>query len=272
MEEPFVSVIVPVYNAESTLERCLRSILNQSYRHLEVIAVNDGSRDGSLCLLRRFEKADARVRVLSQPNAGVSAARNAALAKATGTYVQFVDSDDTLVPEAIERMVHAMQSQRCDLVIGAYNEVFREQSQRRGFFKRDATLSQSTLLGKLSAHPNSFYYGVLWNKLYRLEPIRSADIRFDSRLPWGEDFAFNTQYMRYAVRTAVLARPVYNYNRNMNGLAISSAMACVAHPLYSIRVKVVLHKYYKQLYIDTGLYETYRKVLPAYLFKVTINN
>lgn len=266
-----VSVIVPVYNAESTLRRCLDSILRQNYPAMEILLVNDGSKDGSLSVLKEYEQLDSRVKVYSQLNGGVSSARNLALEHALGTYVQFVDSDDVLLPGSTAEMVHAMESQGCDMVIAAYNEVLHEIPQRRGFLKTDMVLSQQSLLDKLCAHPNSFYYAVLWNKLYRREVVVENDIRFHLQLPWGEDFVFNMQYMRHVRQAAVLAKPVYDYFRNLNGLALATGLRTVLHPVRAIRVKLTLHRHYRQLYIDTGLYEQYRHVLPQYLFKVTIN-
>lgn len=95
-----VSVIVPVYNAEKTLVSCIGSVLHQPFEDIEVLAVDDGSTDQSLALLREIAARDGRVRVFAQDNSGVAAARNLALNHAVGTYVQFVDSDDLLAPDA----------------------------------------------------------------------------------------------------------------------------------------------------------------------------
>ncbi|MEG0268737.1 MAG: glycosyltransferase, partial [Clostridia bacterium] len=267
-----VSVIVPVYNSEKTIERCMNSILAQSYLALEVLAVDDGSTDQSLSLLKQYAEKDTRVRVLMQANAGVSSARNLAINNATGVYVQFVDSDDTLPTDATESLVHAIETPGCNLAIAAYTEVIGSMRQRRGFLREDMVLGQFALLDRLSAHPNSCYYAVLWNKLYRRDVIILNSIRCDSKLPWGEDFAFNTCYYQHVNCAAVLDKQVYEYARNPNGLTVSTACACLVHPIASIKVKFALHSYYKQLYVKTGLYEQYKHVLPQYLFKVTINN
>lgn len=267
-----VSVIVPVYNAQETIERCLSSILEQTYPALEVLVVDDGSTDQSLALVREFEREDSRVRVLAQANSGVAAARNLAMNHATGDYLQFVDSDDELSPDSTESLVTALETQRCDLAIAPYWEVVGGLRQRRGYLNKDMVLSQRSFLDRLSAHPNSFYYAVLWNKLYRRDLVILNSIRCDAWLPWGEDFAMNTEYYRYCHSVAVLSKPVYHYIRNMNGLALSSARTCLLHPVHAIRVKFRLQKYYNRLYLETGLYDEYRHVLPQYLFKVTINH
>jgi len=267
-----VSVIVPVYNAEKTIESCIGSILNQTYRELEVLAVDDGSTDQSLVLLRAMEAADGRMRVFSQANSGVAAARNLAINQARGVYLQFVDSDDFVPAQATQRMVEAMEAQGCDMALAPYTEVIGSIRQKRGFLSQDMVLDQRQFLGKLSEHPNSFFYSVLWNKLYRRDIIVRNSIRCDGRLPWGEDFAFNTEYYRWAARVAVLSEPVYEYIRNPMGLALSTSRQCVIHPWYNMKVKVWLYRYYVRLYEQVGLYEEYKHVLPQYLFKVTINN
>ena len=114
-----VSVIVPVYNAEKTLVSCIGSVLHQPFEDIEVLAVDDGSTDQSLALLREIAEQDGRVRVFAQDNSGVAAARNLALNHAVGTYVQFVDSDDLLAPDATGRMVEAMRNLAEEIPVNA---------------------------------------------------------------------------------------------------------------------------------------------------------
>lgn len=272
MNPPVVSVIVPIYNAEKTLARCLGSILKQTHTALEVLAVNDGSTDGSLAVLNEIAAADSRVRVFDKPNGGVAAARNLAIEAAEGEYLQFVDSDDELPSDATARMVAAMESQNCELVIAPYTEVVGTIRRKRGFLSEDMVLEQADFLDRFSEHPNSFFYAVLWNKLYRRQIIAENGIRCDSRLPWGEDFAFNAEYYRFAHGVAVLSEPVYDYIRNPGGLALTTSRRCLIHPIYSIKVKVWIYRYYVRLFEQVGLYDRYKQKLPQYLFKVTINN
>lgn len=271
-ERAAVSVIVPVYNAEKTLSRCMESILRQTWTDIEVLAVDDGSTDQSLNLLRDFEAKDGRVRVFAQANTGVAAARNLAINNACGTYLQFVDSDDRLPPDATERMLRAMEERGCELAIAPYDEVVGQFRQKRGYLDRDMALSQRQFLDRLTAHPNSFFYAVLWNKLYRRDIVIRNGIRCDGRLPWGEDFAFNTEYYRWISRVAVLEGSVYDYIRSPGGLALSTSRQAVIHPWYAMKVKVWLYRYYVRLFEQVGLYEEYKNVLPQYLFKVTINH
>lgn len=272
MSRSVVSVIIPVYNAGERLRACLDSVLSQTYDALEIVAVNDGSTDSSLEILREYERADKRVHVLSTPNSGVSAARNLALSHATGEYLQFSDSDDTMPPDATQRMMDAITARSADIVIARYDAVIRSKSNTRGFFKSDMAMERGEFLDRLSKHPNSFYYSVLWNKLYRRNIVEANALRFDGSLPWGEDFAFNMSYYRYVRGAAIIGGSVYNYRRSLNGLSHNSVRLSIRRPFYSIGLKFKLYDYYSRLYREAGLYERYRSVLPLYLFKVTINN
>lgn len=111
-----VSIIVPVYNTEHYVERCINSLLTQTYRDIEIWAVDDGSTDGSFAVLERLEKQDARLHCLQVPHGGVSAARNAALANVTGAYLSFLDSDDWLESDTLECLVRDMEAHKADVV------------------------------------------------------------------------------------------------------------------------------------------------------------
>ena len=120
---PFVSLIIPVYNAEKYLRRCLNSAMQQTYQDMEIIVVNDGSVDTSLEICREYEKMDPRFRIINKENTGVSDSRNRAIAAARGTYLQFMDSDDWLTPDATESLVYAAEKFDADLVIADFYRV-----------------------------------------------------------------------------------------------------------------------------------------------------
>ena len=122
-DQPLVSIIVPVYNAEQSLPRCLDSICAQTYQNLEIILVDDGSTDDSLTVCRQFAYRDDRIRVLSQTNSGVSAARNNAMETATGKYIQFVDSDDWIDENMTFLLVQRAEREQADFIISHYCRV-----------------------------------------------------------------------------------------------------------------------------------------------------
>ena len=135
MNGPLVSIIVPVYNAAAGLAKCIETARRQTYGNIELLLVNDGSADSSPHICRMYARVDARIRVIDKENAGVSAARNDALRAARGDYIQFVDSDDYLAPNATEQLVRAAESLRCDLVIADYFRVAPSGITRHGFLK-----------------------------------------------------------------------------------------------------------------------------------------
>mgnify|MGYP000760255338 CR=1 FL=1 len=123
MEMPLVSIILPVYNAQSHLNRCLGSICAQQYEDLEIIVINDGSKDQSLPVCEEFRKKDSRILLVDKANSGVSDTRNLGLKLASGKYVQFVDSDDYIAPDYTARLVEAAEQSGADLVISPYTMV-----------------------------------------------------------------------------------------------------------------------------------------------------
>ena len=123
MDQPLVSIILPVYNAQNHLARCIGSILNQTYKNIELIILNDGSKDHSLPVCEEFRAKDSRIVLVDKENSGVSDTRNLGLKLAGGEYVQFVDSDDYIAPVYTARLVEAAEKTGADLVISPYTMV-----------------------------------------------------------------------------------------------------------------------------------------------------
>ena len=185
MNEPLVSIIVPVYNVESYLSPCLESIQRQSWRNLEVLMVDDGSTDGSSAVCADMAVADPRFRLLRQENAGVSAARNAALTLAGGKYLQFVDGDDRIHPQATETLVHAAEAMGADLVLSHFYRVDGERQAVRGHIKGERLLTRLEFAREMVKAPANYYYGVLWNKLYRRSIVESRACGSSGGWPGG---------------------------------------------------------------------------------------
>ena len=267
-ETPLVSVVIPAFNAEKTLERALNSVLNQSWHELQVIVVDDGSRDGTLSLARRVAEKDPRVTVLTQQNAGVSAARNQALASCRGTYIRFVDADDSLPPGSVEQMVKRAQRDGAELVIGGYREFFGEKSREKNLAGREDTIFLPELLPTLNHHANSYFYGVLWNKLFLRSRIQQGGAQFDPGFPWGEDFAFVMDYLAETEKIAFVREAVYEYRRNPESASVLQVLDSLVHPLKNIRIKIQLYQHLKRLYLQAGAYSRYRRTLWLYLFRV----
>ena len=116
-----VSIIIPIYNSDKTIDRCLKSIINQTYRNIEVICINDGSFDNSYKILQNYLKTDSRIKVINQTNKGVSSARNNGIKNSTGKYIMFVDADDYLKDNMIELLVKSIKKDSSDLLICNYD-------------------------------------------------------------------------------------------------------------------------------------------------------
>ena len=220
MGTPVVSVIVPAYNAEKTLEKCVKSILNQRFRDIEVLLVNDGSRDGTAALCDRLAEEDSRICVFHRENSGVSATRNFALTQARGEYIQFVDSDDWLEEDAVAAMVRAAQTHGSDLVIADYYRVYEGLAQPKSRAQAAGPVDADAFIRAFTDSPSAFYYGVLWNKLYRRDIIIRHNLRMDESLSWCEDLLFNMSYYKHIASAYALRTPVYYYVRSMTSLSM----------------------------------------------------
>ena len=272
MQEPLISVIIPAYNAEKLLSRCLKSVCGQTWKNLEILAVDDGSTDGTLACAQSFAAEDARVRVIHQANAGVSAARNAALKRCSGEWIRFVDADDELPPESIAQLARTVLTEKSDLVMAAYEEVIIDALHKvRDLAKRSDTVSCDEYLAFLNPNANSFFCGVLWNKLFRRDLIESQGLSFMSGLNYGEDFIFVCQYLREADRVSFSRDVVYRYIRHPGSLTFSQTMDSIRHPMRNIRNKKIMYNAMRDLYHHRGQYERYRRTLWLYLFRVTVN-
>ena len=260
MDQPLISVIVPVYNVAPYLGRCLDSIAAQTWGNLEVWLVDDGSTDDSAALCAAMAEKDPRFRLLRQENAGVSAARNLAMDHAGGQYLQFVDGDDFLPPDATETLARAASSTGADLVIGRFWRVAGGRSAIRGHIREDRVLTRQDYAEEMLKAPANFYYGVLWNKLYRRSIVEAGHLRCDPGVSWCEDFLFNLEYLRRARLIAACARPVYCYVKRPGSL-----VATQATPARTVEMKRTVFAAYKQLYQALDLYEERKLRVYGYL-------
>ena len=189
-----ISVIVPVYNAERYLKRCVESILMQTYSNLEVILVDDGSTDNSGKICDDYLKVDSRVRVIHKANGGVSSARNYGLEVAIGKYVTFVDSDDWIENDAIEILYNLLVKNKAECSCFSFyidkKHYIQECKQNGNTVK---VLDSSTAIE--FALSNNKFSGYVWNKLYSLHIIREKAICFDENISICEDLLFNIKYL-----------------------------------------------------------------------------
>ena len=259
---PTVSIIVPVYNAEHTIGRCIESILNQEYTDFELLLVDDGSTDTSGAVCDGYAAVDSRVQVIHKENTGVSASRNLALDRARGTYLQFLDSDDWITSDATSSLVRAMESGPCDLVISDFYRVVGERVSQKGDIDEDGIMTREEFAAHMMEDPADFYYGVLWNKLYRRAIVEAHHLRMDPEISWCEDFMFNLEYIRYAEVFRAIQIPIYYYVKTKGSLA-SQSLTISQTVKMKLTVFECYHRFFKTV-LDEDEYEKCR--LKVYRF------
>ena len=211
-----VSLIIPAYNAEKHIAKCLCSVHLQTYKKLQIIVVDDGSADDTL---RNIELASGQfdeLILIHQENMGVSSSRNAALDRAKGEYVCFLDADDALEPDAIEILVNAIENSDADWVSCQYSR-WNEDGERLEDY--DFRIGEYVFGG--DDDRLKFLTGVLlryhigfevWNKLYRTDIVKSHDIKFPERCRIGEDLAFNIKYLMYSKKLISIPDRLIRYS------------------------------------------------------------
>lgn len=251
---PLVSIIVPVYNSEKTLERCINSILNQTYKEFELILLNDGSTDASGEICDNYARKDQRIRVVQKENTGVSDTRNQGIAMAKGEYLQFLDSDDWITPDATGLFVRTATEYQCDMVIADFYRVIGERVSQKGSIEEDGLMDRVTYATNMMQKPADFYYGVLWNKFYKRSIIEKYNLKMDSSVSWCEDFMFNLEYIRHIQTIYALKVPVYYYVKTRGSL-VSQGMSMKK----TIQMKRTVFTYYNNFYKDVFGEEDYEK-------------
>lgn len=195
-----ISVIIPVYNAEPFLPACLDSVLAQTYRELEILLIDDGSTDGSGAICDRYAAMDPRIRVIHQPNGGVSNARNRGLELATGELISFVDSDDAMEPDMYELLTGLMQEHGADVSHCGYKRFDKQGELVREVNGTHRLMIQTGEEAIACMLRGAFFSNGLWNKLFRSSIVR--DLRFREDLKNNEDVLFNVHAFSRA-KTAV---------------------------------------------------------------------
>jgi glycosyltransferase involved in cell wall biosynthesis len=216
MDKVKISIVVPVYNAEEYLDRCLHSVLDQEFTSYEVILVDDGSTDASWLICDRYSSTDPRFITLHQPNKGVSAARNAGINMAQGEYVMFLDADDALLPDALESMVASASGE--DVVIGGYG-VFINNVPSSEVMPADTVSYKGHDYARFFEDNLLPYCELLdapWAKLFRTKAIRR--IRFNEDMDYAEDKLFVFEVLSKCTSILTVSKAVYGYYKRPGSL------------------------------------------------------
>ena len=213
-----VSIIVPIYNAEKYLEECIESVTKQTYKDLQIILVNDGSKDKSWELCKKLKNSDSRIVIATQSNAGVSVARNKGLDLADGKWIMFVDPDDVLSKTIVEDLLTQVSAEIDIIACGCYgfDGSYRKKD---SFFKGNRIFKANKddlylqLMDASHGQGNDFVtaIGVPWGKIYRHNFIKKCNLRFDPKLRRMQDNIFNMYAFYYAREIFYLDKPLYFY-------------------------------------------------------------
>lgn len=241
--QPVISVIIPVYKVEFFLERCLDSVLSQTFTNFEVICINDGSPDNCDLILKKYEELDDRIKVISQPNKGLSAARNLGLNIAQGEYIFFIDSDDAIQPQTFEIAIYFAKKNKTDLTVwqNVYSDGIEKPDKNFDFEKINVKLVSEPLF-----HKNKRPYkigSVVWNKLYKKELIQG--LYFIPGINY-EDISYSFTVMARYPKTVIIPIPLYLYTKNEKSITQQKPTLKLIRD-YHIAIN--------------SIYETYRKCL-----------
>ncbi|WP_270446860.1 glycosyltransferase family 2 protein [Fusobacterium varium] len=213
-----ISVIVPVYNTEKYIKKCIRSIIEQTLKEIEIIIVNDGSKDKSLEIIKDLMKQDRRIKLINKENEGVSSARNSGIKMAKGKYIQFIDSDDWIEKEFLEKMYDFAEKENVDIVVSDYYEDY---SNGKIKIKKGKKKSKKVIFNS-KEYLRDFFYDddapAMWNKLFKTSLYKDNNIFYPENISIGEDLATIPKLIYFSKKIGYLREAFYHYIQNSQGV------------------------------------------------------
>lgn len=262
MTNPLITIIVPVYNAEKYLERCIQSILSQTFSDFELVLVDDGSTDNSPSMCDCYMERDNRVHVVHQTNAGVSAARNKGIDAAKGEFISFIDADDWVEREMYQTLYDEASRKEADYVYCGY---YREKdgcSRPQEY----VTFSPNNHLSNIRNHIDTWFIAV-WSSIIRRIIVIQNKIKFNTRLAYNEDFNFMAKCLTAVQRISKVNQPLYHYNEDNVSSALHKKKLRQAEDEYISQIDVIDFYLKKHLYDDCKKELNYRLVRCIYFYK-----
>jgi len=236
-----VSIIIPVYNCAQYLPQCIESVVNQTYKNIEIILIDDGSTDESRNICDRYAQKDNQVVVVHEENGGPSAARNKGIEISKGDFIFFLDGDDYLENEAINLLVTCCNQNKADIIIGDFYKVneTRVNSGHERFFYGDKLMGNEQIVEYAICYlnkPNRFpLFAYSWGRLFKTSIIKNNKIFFNTDLHTFEDVAFNFNYLGYANSVFFLKTIIYNHRIHSNYSSATMAVGDNLEQMFGYR-------------------------------------
>lgn len=250
-----ISVIIPVYNKEKYIETSLKSVLDQPFKDIEVIIVNDGSTDRSLEIIMVFAESDTRVRVFDVPNGGVSSARNIGLENARGDWIQFLDADDILEPDFLENAIQVVKKENADILFSGFTMVDPQQTPIRDvYIPERGTRNQQDLCDCFIRYQyDTGFFGYISNKLFSRKLLDASKARFPVGTKLAEDLDFYARLYPFVERACFWNGKSFLYLQTGENYLNDTAI--------DYRRQLLIHLDIKRWFERTGLYGKYRSQL-----------
>ena len=277
-ERIMVSVIIPIYNAEKYIEECIQSIVNQTYNDLEILCIFDGSTDESYKICEKISKKDSRVKLIIKENGGVSSTRNLGIEVSCGEFLIFVDADDYIEKNCIEKMVKLLEEHNSDIVQVGYFRNFEDKNNSQieiyeDVSKDDFELSIISMKHDVEMPKELFQFRCVWGKLYKRKLIN--EIRFKTDTYFFEDGLFNLEILDNVKKITCTTEQLYYYRYDINSannrfkndiIEISKTNIKYLKELLEKKDEIIFDEYYS-LYV----FECLKIIIDSYLFHESNN-
>lgn len=208
--QPLISIVVPIYNCERYLEKCVDSLVNQSFQNIEIILIDDGSKDRSLEICNQYKAKDNRIKVFSQNNSGVSSARNLGISIATGKWISFVDSDDFVEHELYSKMKYLMDI-HSDSELYCFNYISDENDKEVIINGKNVFEELNSSEIQIGIFEKEYINGFVWNKIFSTNILRIDNMKFDTEIFGCEDLLFCFNYIKKIKKSVYINDALYHY-------------------------------------------------------------
>lgn len=264
MNDELLSIIIPVFNGELCIEKCVKSIEKQKYSNYELILINDGSTDNTFEICERLAQKNKKIKIFNKKNTGVSDTRNLGINEAKGKYIQFVDADDEIYPTLSSKLIDLIKKEQADLGICGYTVIKnKKEINKVNENKNCNNYDLDFLYEKYLLHP-------IWNKVYIKEKISNM---FDKRITLGEDLLFNINYLKYNSKIAFLPENLYRYNVTTTKTLSSkySENLIFVNKLIYTKINELYKQYYKTKYNKDSINKIFYKNIIHNINNISIN-